>query len=83
MRSKSLWFSIGIALGSCLAFTPGQDHQVLREIRLDTPQEPFEQVTFAGDKARTGTIYEILSNDPRFVFKVVPNWSVEGSDRCV
>jgi hypothetical protein len=67
MRSKSLWLSLGIAVGSCLAITPVQGQsQASRNIGFGGG-EPFEPVAFhAGGKAHTGTIYEVLSNDPRF-----------------
>lgn len=71
MRSKSLWLSLGISLGSCLAFSPGQDHQASSNVRFGPQevQENFDVATLDGSgKAHTGTIYSILSNDPRFVF---------------
>lgn len=72
MRSKSLCLSLGILLGSCLAFAPGQDYQASSNVRFGPQevQETFDVTTFdGGGKARTGTIYSILSNDPRFVFR--------------
>lgn len=72
MRSRSLWLSLGIPLGSCLAFTPGQDHQASSNVRFSPQevQETFDVAAFhGGAKSHTGTIYSILSNDPRFVFR--------------
>jgi len=72
MRSKSLCLSFVISLGSCLAFAPGQDHRSSSNVRFGPQevQETFDLATFdGGGKSRTGTIYSILSNDPRFVFR--------------
>lgn len=69
MHFKSLWLSLGIPLGSCLVFAPGQDHQVSSNVRFDSQeaQQTLDVAAFhGGSKAHTGTVYGIISNDPRF-----------------
>ncbi|KIM49039.1 hypothetical protein M413DRAFT_59534 [Hebeloma cylindrosporum] len=81
MHFKSLWLSLGIPLGSCLVFAPGQDHQVSSNVRFDSQeaQQTLDVAAFhGGSKAHTGTVYGIISNDPRFVFRWSKIQLIEG-----